>query len=116
MVRPLAELGAESRYVEFLLRVGDRDDFADAYLSTGRLGRSMRVVEERLDAALDRLPAAVRANRIRLATTLMLAALGRHRARVERDEVEPLSDEASTVDLIDAMTGLLTAPEANAPG
>jgi len=47
---------------------------------------------------------------------LMLGALGRHRARVARGEPEPLSDEAFGHDLIEAILGLLSAPEAASDG
>jgi AcrR family transcriptional regulator len=113
MVRPLLELEAASLYIDLISRVGDRDDFADAYVSTGPLGRSMGVLDERLDEALGHLSPVVAANRKRLATTLMVAALRRHRSRSTRGESEPLSDEAFGRDLVEAIVGLLSAPEAD---
>jgi AcrR family transcriptional regulator len=112
MIRPLLELGPDSHYVEFLVRVADREDFADAYRSTGAAGLGMAILGARFDEALAHLGPAVRENRRRLATTLMLGALGQHRARVVRGEPEPLPDEEFGRDLIEALLGLLMAPEA----
>jgi AcrR family transcriptional regulator len=108
MVRPLAELDRESRYVEFLNRVGSSEAFASAFLASGSLGRSIRTVTTRLEAALGDLPPAIRANRLDLATTLMVSAIAKHRAGTGRRP--RLGEEAFCVDLVMSLVGLLTAP------
>jgi AcrR family transcriptional regulator len=110
MVRPLAELDRTSRYVEFLSRVGASEAFAAAYLASGRLGRSIRSVNERLEVALGDLPPAIRAHRIQLASTLMVSAIATHRAG--RGRRPRLGDEEFCADLVVALVGLLTAPPA----
>jgi AcrR family transcriptional regulator len=111
MVRPLAELDPASRYVEFLNRVGASEAFATAYLASGRLGRSMRRIDERLEVVLGDLPPAVRAHRIQLASTSMVSAIAAHRSG--RGRRPRLDDEAFCADLVVALVGLLTAPAAN---
>jgi len=114
MVRPLLELDDDSPYIDLISRVGDRDDFADAYISAGPLGRSMGEIDGRLDDSLGHLSPGVRDNRKRLATTLMIGGLSRHRSRTTRGEREPLSGEEFGRDLVEAIVGLLSAPEASA--
>jgi AcrR family transcriptional regulator len=111
MVRPLAELDRTSRYVEFLVRVGTSEAFAAAYLASGRLGRSIRTVNKRLEAVLGDLSPAVRAHRIQLASSSMVSAVAAHRAG--RGRQPRLDDEAFCADLVVALVGLLTAPPAN---
>jgi hypothetical protein len=111
-VRPQADQWEGGAYIGFLSRLQ-----ADPVRSTRIVAdhptmmRSQVAIGRALRARLKHLRAKVVRNRFALATTLAIQAVALRRVGADAEELSVLPWEQFLVDLIDAMTGLLTAPE-----
>ncbi|HZP28791.1 MAG TPA: TetR family transcriptional regulator [Acidimicrobiia bacterium] len=115
LVEPFAELAcgdAPTWYARFLEQtMADPDVVLFGTLTRPEM-RGLREAVERIERALDELPAPLRGQRLALAGSLVVRAVADHeRARHRRGpRARPVAAALFVSDLVDATVGLLTAP------